>query len=120
MENTMMNVHICSTRKTDEPLMLNVFKAYKLNQGFVPCEPDEADQTYLVSYSRSNICSWLTVSGTHWHDDSFEAEVDPLGLAKEFILIVRIIEAIHKKIKQIRHYSFGTFRLEKINKVIVG
>ncbi len=50
MENTMMNVHICSTRKTDEPLMLNVFKAYKLNRGFVPCEPDEADQTYLVSY----------------------------------------------------------------------
>lgn len=84
MENTMMNVHICSTRKTDKPLMLNVFKAYKLNQGFVPCEPDEADQTYLVSYSRSNICSWLTVSGTHWHDDSFEAEVDPLGLAREF------------------------------------
>ena len=73
MENTMMNVHICSTRKTDEPLMLNVFKAYKLNRGFVPCEPDEADQTYLVSYLRSDICSWLTVSSTHWHDDSFEA-----------------------------------------------
>lgn len=65
-------------------MMLNVFKAFKLNRGFVPCEADEAEMSYLVSYSESDVCSWLTVSGTHWHDNSYEAASDPLGLAQVF------------------------------------
>lgn len=84
MENVLMNVHICSMNKTDKSMMLNVFKAFKLNRGFVPCEADEAEMSYLVSYSESDVCSWLTVSGTHWHDNSYEAASDPLGLAQDF------------------------------------
>lgn len=81
MKQTLMSVHICSMDKVDKSLMLSVFLGFKLWLGFIPCSEKEAEQTYQLVYERNEVCSWLSLSGMHWHDDPFESERDACGLA---------------------------------------
>ena len=84
MKKTLMNLHICSMDKVGKELMLDIFIAYKLTYGFIQCSEDDAEQTYTLNYEKSDVCSWLSVSGTHWHDDLIECASDPYGLAMEY------------------------------------
>lgn len=84
MNPSWMNIHICSMEKTDRALMQSVFLAYKLRYGMIPCAAEEAEQTYQLSYEESDVCSWLSVSGTHWHEQSFSCAADACGTALDF------------------------------------
>ena len=83
MKPTLMNVHICSMDKVNKSLMLSVFLAYKLRHGFIQCSKEKAEQTYQLDFERSDVCSWLSLSGSHWHDDLFEGANEHLGLAQD-------------------------------------
>lgn len=83
MKPTLMNVHICSMDKVNKSLMFSVFLAYKLRHGFIQCSKEEAEQTYQLDYEKSDVCSWLSLSGSHWHDDLFEGGSEHLGLAQD-------------------------------------
>ena len=43
-----------------------------------------------------------------------------LGLAKELVVIVVVVEAVHKEVQKIRHNCLCTFCLEQVNQVVVG
>ena len=83
MKPTLMNVHICSMDKVNKSLMLSVFLAYKLRHGFIQCSKEKAEQTYQLDFERSDVCSWLSLSGSHWHDDLFEGANEHLGLVQD-------------------------------------
>jgi hypothetical protein len=64
--------------------IINVVEAFKLNQGYVQCSEEEADLSYLIAYSQNEICNWLTISGSHWNNNAYDAASDPLALSKIF------------------------------------
>lgn len=78
------SVHICDTDRMNMNMILRVFTSYKLNQGFIPCSEAEAEITYLVSHSESDVCNWITICGSHWQNNDYDAASDPLALSRIF------------------------------------
>lgn len=84
MDKLHISTHICITEKMSMSTIINVVEAYKLNQGYVQCSKKEAESSYLIAYSQNEICNWLTISGSHWNNNAYDAASDSLALSKIF------------------------------------
>lgn len=84
MDKLHISTHICITEKMSMPTIINVLEAYKLNQGYVQCSEKEAELSYLIAYSQNEICNWLTIIGSHWNNNAYDAASDPLALSMIF------------------------------------
>ena len=43
-----------------------------------------------------------------------------LGLSKELIVVIVVVETVHEEVQKIRHNSLGSLCLKQVNQVIVG
>ena len=43
-----------------------------------------------------------------------------LGLAKELIVVIVVVEAVHEEVQEIWHNSLSSLSLQQVNKMVVG
>ena len=53
-------------------------------------------------------------------DDSVADHGSLLGFAKELVVVVVVVEAVHEEVKEIRHNSLSSLCLKQVNKMVVG
>lgn len=84
MDKLHISTHICIREKIAMSTISHVVESFKLNQGYVQCSENEAEVSYLIAYSHNEICNWLTICGSHWVNNAYEAASDPLALSRIF------------------------------------
>lgn len=81
MEDSFINGQICSTRKLDPSMLFRLFRDMMLHTGVEPCDADESEFAYRVTFSASETCNWLTVCAEHWMDDPWAARTELATIA---------------------------------------